>query len=162
MLFLIWADEKYNTHKNPSVVFATQKNPGVFHRPPKIPFGQNVRDKFWSWDFFGYKIWTSVGPPASLKYVSGAPGCTALQVSYEPEPNELPKERLRGRQEFGGLIFGGAYFWNFTVCLCLVRPCCLSMIFLIAGDFFSNSTDWRSCRISSQPFYPLCIQLNHH
>ena len=20
-------------------------------------------DKFWSWDFFGYKIWTSVGPP---------------------------------------------------------------------------------------------------
>ena len=43
MLFLIWADEKYNTHKNPSVVFATQKNPGVFHRPKKIPFGQNVR-----------------------------------------------------------------------------------------------------------------------
>ena len=24
--------------KNPSVVFATQKNPGVFHRPKKIPF----------------------------------------------------------------------------------------------------------------------------
>ena len=21
------------------------------------------------------------------------------------------------RYEFGGLIFGGAYFWNFTVCL---------------------------------------------
>ena len=45
MLFLIWADEKYNTHKNPSVVFATPKNPGVFHRPKKIPFGQNVRPK---------------------------------------------------------------------------------------------------------------------
>ena len=38
MLLLIWADEKYNTPKNPCVVFATQKNPGVFHRPPKNPF----------------------------------------------------------------------------------------------------------------------------
>ena len=112
--------------------------------------------------FLGIKYEPLSDPPPSLKYVSGAPGCTALQVSYEPEPNELPKERLRGRQEFGGLIFGGAYFWNFTVCLCLIRPWFLSMIFLIAGDFFSNSTDWRSCRISSQPFYPLCIQLNHH
>ena len=43
--------------------------------------------------------------------------------------------------EFGGLINylegllnGGAYFRNFTVCLCLIRPCCLSMIFQIAGD----------------------------
>ena len=27
MLLLIWADEKYNTQKNPCVVFATQKNP---------------------------------------------------------------------------------------------------------------------------------------
>ena len=43
--------------------------------------------------------------------------------------------------EFGGLINylegllnGGAYFWNFTVCLCVIRPCCLSMIFQIAGD----------------------------
>ena len=27
MLFLIWADEKYNTQKNPCVVLATQKNP---------------------------------------------------------------------------------------------------------------------------------------
>ena len=41
----------------------------------------------------------------------------------------------------GGLIFGGAYFQNFTVCLCLIRPCCLSMIFQIAGDFFSDSID---------------------
>ena len=45
MLFLIWADQNYNTQKNPSVVFATAKNPGVFHRPKKIPFGQNVRPK---------------------------------------------------------------------------------------------------------------------
>ena len=62
MLFLIWADEKYNTQKHPSVVFATQKNPGVFHRPKKIPIGQNVRPK---------KI---LRTPPSLKYVSGAPG----------------------------------------------------------------------------------------
>ena len=57
MLFLIWADEKYNyTQKNPSVVFATQKNPGVFHRPKKI-----------------------LQTPPSLKYVSGAPeGCELL------------------------------------------------------------------------------------
>ena len=40
MLFLIWADETYNTQKNLSVVFATPKNPHVFHRPKKIPFGQ--------------------------------------------------------------------------------------------------------------------------
>ena len=62
MLLLIWTDEKYNTQKNPCVVFATQKNPGVFHRPKKIPFGQNVRPK---------KI---LQTPPSLKYVSGAPG----------------------------------------------------------------------------------------
>ena len=62
MLLLIWADEKYNTQKNPCVVFATQKNPGVFHRPKKISFGQNVRPK--------KILWT----PPSLKYVSGAPG----------------------------------------------------------------------------------------
>ena len=62
MLLLIWADEKYNTQKNPCVVFATQKNPGVFYRPKKIPFGRNVRPK---------KI---VRTPPSSKYVSGAPG----------------------------------------------------------------------------------------
>ena len=62
MLLLIWADEKYNTQKNPCVVFATQKNPGVFHRPKKIPFGQNVRPK------------KNLRTPPSLKYVSGAPG----------------------------------------------------------------------------------------
>ena len=45
MLFLIWADQKYSNQKNPSVVFPTPKNPGVFHRPKKIPFGQNVRPK---------------------------------------------------------------------------------------------------------------------
>ena len=70
MLFFIWADEKYNTQKNPSVVFATQKNPGVFHRPKKIPFGQNVRPK---------KI---LRTPPSLKYVSGAPGGSAYPPTY--------------------------------------------------------------------------------
>ena len=48
--------------KNPCVVFATQKNPGVFHRLQKTPFGQNVRPK---------KI---LRTHPSLKYVSGAPG----------------------------------------------------------------------------------------
>ena len=66
MLFLIWADEKYNyTQKNPCVVFANQKNSGVFHRPKKIPFGQKVRPK---------KILLT---PPSLEYVSGAPGSGA-------------------------------------------------------------------------------------
>ena len=66
MLFFIWADQKYNTQKNPSVVFVTQKNPRVFHRPKKILFGQNVRPK---------KILrTPPAPAPSLKYVSGAPG----------------------------------------------------------------------------------------
>ena len=74
MLLLIWADEKYNTQKNPCVVFATQKNPGVFHRPKKIPLGQNVRPK---------KI-LRTPPPPSLKYVSGAPRTAAFQ---EPPPN---------------------------------------------------------------------------
>ena len=46
--------------------FPTQKNPGVFHRPQKIPFGQNVRPK--------KSLWT----PPSLKYVSGAPGTAIL------------------------------------------------------------------------------------
>ena len=68
MICLIWADEKYNTQKNPCVVFATQKNPGVFHRPQKIPFGQNVRPK---------KIRQT---PPSLKYVSGAPGNKELRL----------------------------------------------------------------------------------
>ena len=52
MLFLIWADEKYNTQKNPSVIFATQKNPFW----PKCQTQKNPSD------------------PPSLKYVSGAPG----------------------------------------------------------------------------------------
>ena len=44
-LRLCYFSFEYNSPKNPSVVFATQKNPGVFHRPKKIPFGQNVRPK---------------------------------------------------------------------------------------------------------------------
>ena len=59
--------------KNPSVDFATQKNPGVFHRPKKIPFGQNVRPK--------KILWT----PPSLKYVSGAPGLLHL-ITVSPTP----------------------------------------------------------------------------
>ena len=74
MLFLISADQKYNTQKNPSVVFATKKNPSVFHRPKKIPFCQNVRPK---------KI---LRTPQSLKYVSGAPGTTALDKTLETVP----------------------------------------------------------------------------
>ena len=35
MLLLIWADEKYNTHKNPCS-FVTQKNHCVFHRSQKF------------------------------------------------------------------------------------------------------------------------------
>ena len=37
------AGEKYNTQKNPWFFFVIQKNPHVFHRPKKIPFGQNFR-----------------------------------------------------------------------------------------------------------------------
>ena len=55
--------------KNPSVVFTTQKNPGGFHRPKKIPFGQNVRPK------------RILRTPLSLKYVSGAPGVMTIQAS---------------------------------------------------------------------------------
>ena len=48
-------------------------------------------DKFWSWDFFGYKIWTSVGShPPSLKYVSGAPG---LLASLETPMSALAEQR---------------------------------------------------------------------
>ena len=68
MLLLIWADEEYNTQKNPCVVFATQKNPGVFRRPKKIPFGQNLRPQ---------KI---LQTPPSLKYVSKAPGAFELCI----------------------------------------------------------------------------------
>ena len=78
MLFLIWADEKYNTKKNPSVVFATQKNPSVFHRP----FGQNVRPK---------KI---LRTPPSLKYVSGAPGVDnqgAINLAKNPVNHQRSK-----------------------------------------------------------------------
>ena len=70
----------YNTQKNPLVpfsqpkqtplfVFATQKNPSVFHRPKKTHFGQNFRPK---------KITRTL---PSLKYVSRAPGtCTTLNT----------------------------------------------------------------------------------
>ena len=45
MLFLFELMKNTIPQKNPSVVFATQKNPGVLHRPKKIHFGQNVRPK---------------------------------------------------------------------------------------------------------------------
>ena len=60
---------KKNAQKNPCVVFATQKNRGVFHRPKKIPFGQNVRPQ---------KILRN---PPSLKYASGAPG---IRIKLNP------------------------------------------------------------------------------
>ena len=69
MLLLIWADEKYNTQKNACVVFATPKNPSIFHRPQKLPFGQNVRPK------------KNLRTPPSLKYVSGVPGVETCPVS---------------------------------------------------------------------------------
>ena len=70
MLFLIWADEKYITQKNPCVVLTTQKNHGVFHRPknslwPKCQTQKNPSDP---------------PPRPSLKYVSGAPGSEGLVV----------------------------------------------------------------------------------
>ena len=52
----------FATPKNPSYFVATQKTPGVLHKPKKITFGQNFRPK---------KITRS---PPSLEYVSGAPG----------------------------------------------------------------------------------------
>ena len=61
--------------KNPSVVFATQKNPGVFHRPKKIPFGQNVKPK---------KIRRT---PPSLKYVTGASGLPTFHLAFSHDKN---------------------------------------------------------------------------
>ena len=46
MLLLIWANEKYNTHKNLCVFFCDPKKLGVFHKHCKILFGQNFRPKF--------------------------------------------------------------------------------------------------------------------
>ena len=83
MLLLIWADEKYNTQKNPCVVFATQKHPGVFHRPKKIPFGENVRPK---------KIVRTPPPPPSLKYVSGVPGLR-LSRTFWPKFKNVNQNR---------------------------------------------------------------------
>ena len=69
MLFLIWADEKYNTQKNPCVVFATQKNPGVFHRPKKIPSGKKCQPQKNPSDPPIIKIceWGPWGPPLQEK-----------------------------------------------------------------------------------------------
>ena len=80
---LIWADEKYNTQKNPCVVFATPKNPASFIDPKKIPFGQNVRPK------------KSFGPPLpSLKYVSGAPGLSKKSFVGFQMPQDESSIRL--------------------------------------------------------------------
>ena len=86
---LIWADEKYNTQKNPSVVFATQKNPGVFHRPKKISFGQNVRPQ---------KI---LRTPPSLKYVSGAPGQSIVWYNTSSETQGQSGREERRDEEDG-------------------------------------------------------------
>ena len=50
--------------------FATQENPGVFHRPQKITLGQNFRPQ---------KITRT---PPRLKYVSGTPGTNSLILSH--------------------------------------------------------------------------------
>ena len=86
--------------KNRCVVFATQKNPVVFHRPKKIPFGQNVRPK---------KI---LRAPPSLKYVSGAPGQTGqLTVSVNGKQNchsfkSVPFPEKRQRRPESGIKDG--------------------------------------------------------
>ena len=51
-------------------LFSSKKIPGVFHKPKKITFSQNLRPK---------KITRN---PPSLKYVSGAPGVFALKVAF--------------------------------------------------------------------------------
>ena len=102
MLLLIWADEKYNT----------QKNPGVFHRPKKIPFGQNVRPK---------KI---LRTPPSLKYVSGAPGFWTILSLGVPGSKEPGKFKFWGSCLVNiklarppitenSLNVGGRFMWKF-------------------------------------------------
>ena len=92
MLFLIWADEKYNTQKNRCVVFATQKNAGVFHRPKKIPFGQNVRPQ---------KI---LRTPPLLEYVSGAPGLVSESKWNSPA--------IEGSSIVGTVVVVGSFQLN--------------------------------------------------
>ena len=78
MLFLIRADEKYNTQKNPCVVFATPKNPGVFHRPKKIPFGQNVRPK------------KNPSDPPVIKICEWGPWAWSMEVQQRTWPMSSP------------------------------------------------------------------------
>ena len=105
MLFLIWADEKYNTQENPSVVFATQKNPGVFHRPKKIPFGRNVRPK---------KI---LRTPPSLKYVSGAPGI--IPGGYLLDLRDTDKSWYFGIIEFNNnIVLSFGHWVSFLMNIC--------------------------------------------
>ena len=62
--------------KSLSPFFATQKNPGVFHRPKKISFGQNFRPK---------KITQTLPPlPSSLKYLKGVPEHVFHQSELKP------------------------------------------------------------------------------
>ena len=78
----LWADQNYNTQKNPSVVFVTQK----------IPFGQNARPK---------KI---LQTPPSLKYVSGAPGFTL------PTKNAMKVETVT-LLNFYVYVINNSLFW---------------------------------------------------
>ena len=61
---LIWADEKYNTQKNPCF-FATQNNPCAFHIPPKIQKFQTQKNP---------SNPSPNSPPPSVKCASEAPG----------------------------------------------------------------------------------------
>ena len=70
---LIWADEKYNTLKNPCVVFATPKNPFW----PKCQTQKILRT-----------------PPPSLKYVSGAPGLSKKSFVGFQMPQDESSIRL--------------------------------------------------------------------
>ena len=69
MLVLILGDEKYNTQKNPRVVFATQKNPGVFHRPQKNSLLAKMSDPK-----------KSVGPPVIKICEWGPWGSTTIGI----------------------------------------------------------------------------------
>ena len=79
---LIWADEKYNTQKNPCVVFATQKNPASFIDPKKSLLAKMSDPK------------NPSDPPPSLKYVSGAPGLSKKSFVGFQMPQDESSIRL--------------------------------------------------------------------
>ena len=98
-IFWVWnfGLDFFGSMKDASWVFfgVTKKNRGMFlgcEKRPRDLFGYAKKSsEFWSCDFFGYKIWTTVGPPPpphplppSLKFVSGAPGVHVV-LTFEPD-----------------------------------------------------------------------------